>query len=999
MATNYNPINEAEMRTLSSSLKSSLDNMSRALRCPICNYSTTEPVQLSCIHVFCHGCIQDWLRVSPKCPICKKDANRRSIGECDDYVEETIRAVKKMLRVFGLAPVVYDPTVTAMTQQVDRMNDPSLSIDEIEEHLNVSRIQHYFMPDQQQRDPRIKHETGMNWKERQVAVVEANYKALLDAQRQIEASQESFYSARQDSNLNEAVKYDADEDEHGYKATGDEDKRPLEAAYATDPKMLPTTTPCFRNTNFGQTDAAGMNLVTNYKDDSTERDEIPACLTSTDTAAIFRKRRSSAADTRRLEATMNDSPTQHGSYKTTGEVQHQQQLGEDSVELEAEDSDRTSDAPSRYNLEEDNDKHDKEADDIADAVDMDSSLDDDSTTSGDESSMQRVAAVAAANFPPPMGQLTDEDTDDDDGGGGNGLDLISHAVAASTRDALIADPIFDENQAGIELAGKDATTVSTNVATSSNVSATNDETCELFVDSACEEQVQTTTDVNVDALVSNECVSALPALASDEGTANDKVVANQAQRPTFAATGEPFAMSSANDDSYAPIVQTEVTEQSPAVFSVGQVVMVKARTWPGINKHGGVGRVTKAHIENHVLSYDVAYVLGGRETRVDAVFVSLVDANNDAASRVVSETGGHNPRGKSLRRASRRIAKTIESHLPPALLKKLANDGFDVGKENETAIALPPARGLKRKAITNTNADSKRSASVDSESGINRGILSMLSTSDVCRQADEWYMQRFETALAKKTIHVVTSSLSAHDAAQLKSLCSKSIKWNARVKASDTFDSNKTTLLILPAEQKVSNSSGDLTAKTRRRKAMQAALAGIEIVTQSWISECLTRTRIVVPAAATIIRSLPSGDINNKSCVFGVAKQAAAKMQGIGAHLLSGVAFLLCGSFDKQTHDMSILIKAAGASILPNAGAAKKLLSLKQNLVCLCNATTKISRPLEEAVRAHSEQVLVVEYNWLFDCISSGTILGLNGYTPKDSKAAELWQFLRQKQK
>ena len=56
-------------------------------------------------------------------------------------------------------------------------------------------------------------------------------------------------------------------------------------------------------------------------------------------------------------------------------------------------------------------------------------------------------------------------------------------------------------------------------------------------------------------------------------------------------------------------------------FFEGQLVRVEARTWPGINKPGGVGRIIRL-IANEL---DVQYVLGGGEKGVPLQYVSIVE--------------------------------------------------------------------------------------------------------------------------------------------------------------------------------------------------------------------------------------------------------------------------------------------------------------------------------------------------------------------------------------
>ena len=54
-------------------------------------------------------------------------------------------------------------------------------------------------------------------------------------------------------------------------------------------------------------------------------------------------------------------------------------------------------------------------------------------------------------------------------------------------------------------------------------------------------------------------------------------------------------------------------------IELGSTVTVQSRMWPGINKPGGVARVTKINKDK---TYDVTFVLGGRERNVDAEYVT-----------------------------------------------------------------------------------------------------------------------------------------------------------------------------------------------------------------------------------------------------------------------------------------------------------------------------------------------------------------------------------------
>uniref|UniRef100_H3GEQ2 Uncharacterized protein n=1 Tax=Phytophthora ramorum TaxID=164328 RepID=H3GEQ2_PHYRM len=68
-------------------------------------------------------------------------------------------------------------------------------------------------------------------------------------------------------------------------------------------------------------------------------------------------------------------------------------------------------------------------------------------------------------------------------------------------------------------------------------------------------------------------------------------------------------------------------EEEDAVLEVGTLVEVDSRTWPGINKLGGPGRIVRVHRETETdeqsedIFYDVRYVLGGFEKHIESEYV------------------------------------------------------------------------------------------------------------------------------------------------------------------------------------------------------------------------------------------------------------------------------------------------------------------------------------------------------------------------------------------
>ena len=65
-------------------LSNSVKAFGDALKCCICMDFFARPHQLPCSHMLCHSCALMWLQQDPRCPICKEEANRRSIEEHAD---------------------------------------------------------------------------------------------------------------------------------------------------------------------------------------------------------------------------------------------------------------------------------------------------------------------------------------------------------------------------------------------------------------------------------------------------------------------------------------------------------------------------------------------------------------------------------------------------------------------------------------------------------------------------------------------------------------------------------------------------------------------------------------------------------------------------------------------------------------------------------------------------------------------------------------------------
>ena len=164
----------------------------------------------------------------------------------------------------------------------------------------------------------------------------------------------------------------------------------------------------------------------------------------------------------------------------------------------------------------------------------------------------------------------------------------------------------------------------------------------------------------------------------------------------------------------------ESTAANSSLLDVGTIVNVQSRTWPGVNKPGGVARITCTH--NDTNSYDVAYILGGREHKVDAVFVTKqqefeqedvdgpLNASRDSstASTQVSKRQ-RRVRQSTLKKANEEsnatVDPSVQAELPQALLAELAAQGFDVAglvtsadKKKKKSKSTTASASLKKKS-------------------------------------------------------------------------------------------------------------------------------------------------------------------------------------------------------------------------------------------------------------------------------------------------------------
>jgi hypothetical protein len=483
-------------------------------------------------------------------------------------------------------------------------------------------------------------------------------------------------------------------------------------------------------------------------------------------------------------------------------------------------------------------------------------------------------------------------------------------------------------------------------------------------------------------------------------------------------------------------------------FPVGTIVNVEARTWAGINKPGGVGRITKVNNDG---TFDVAYVLGGKECHVDETFISKDEEIEEAEKETAP--------------VAARRRRRPQDELPEALLRQLAEQGFDTGfptgasaarpgkkrkgsggsaladstnarklsadKKKVTKVSGSKATGQKRKetprsvidrvdgeqtttekkayeptATTSQKKENKtkraRKETVDTKPI--RGDLSIaLSNEEVSKIADALYEQRFRAAFDSNLVTVAASGLSEDDAAALKSLCASTKSQDIKLKLTEAIG-KRTTLAVVSAD----GIGDDMQAHLRTSKVMKCSMEGIPMTTPKWLYECDKAGKIVPPS--TFIRTLPtkvneieeSGDAK-----YGVARMAALLQDRKNKKALpfyNHFAFV-AGTFPSDMRSLVVqLFKDGGGKVLTTPldvssklDAITKSGSAFAKVMVLCgDSGVSIPKSLEQELIVFLESspspkiAAVVDYKWVMDSVTCAKAMPVSYFEPTAKQ--HLWK-------
>ena len=225
----------------------------------------------------------------------------------------------------------------------------------------------------------------------------------------------------------------------------------------------------------------------------------------------------------------------------------------------------------------------------------------------------------------------------------------------------------------------------------------------------------------------------------------------------------------------------ETFNSKDAELVVGSIVRVQSRTWAGINKPGGVGRITKVCTDSHISTYNIKYVLGGSEKRVDGAFIQL-ESSNSSPQRTSRKRDIYSPSHSQKRtktsfacHGKKKSKAETPSHIPQVDVPIPTTEV----KENITKPTTPEKKTLQQIASsTKPTTDATQLTKIIKKNKFSNVVLKKVGNEDVYENATKRYVHLLED---KKVIHVVTSSLSDYDQNMMNILISESNSWKGKL--------------------------------------------------------------------------------------------------------------------------------------------------------------------------------------------------------------------------
>ncbi|KAL7552508.1 hypothetical protein ACHAWF_015774 [Thalassiosira exigua] len=865
-------------------LRTEVDELGRALMCPICRSTLRSAKLLPCVHAFCSECLRDYFRPKPtldpkakrrraspvkvknECPVCKTPNRGCRAGVSAPHLDELARAYKLVAREFGFAPRVYHGGAGIVMTQLDPEEDVHARLDSEEEEEGEEDAK---MPAEESGEARKKKESKVREHQEHLQVCQAVHGAFLErtesqlrqrpvgrreevenqikvrrfqqfAREQeavVRADEAAFDRVRRVGGAKEmlaAVTAKFAAEAVGGKA-GDDARRPRRGEPATANLKLPVlkrdgksaggiipgkTKAAAAKTKEDLASSARLMDASKSKDESTGKDEISS---KSEAIAENKEVTKSVIEERDSPVTSNVKPSMATDVGT--EVEAPAHGSKDEPNVEGEEDEQFCTAP--------------DAPDETQSVEYDTAREESqgtaslNVTASSPTVIHDGNTVKKADRPRRQTNVYDVERSPEFlralGRRRGGSD---HSESMSTAAGSAPVPVALQPRESVATAASgsspivlhDGNTVRKKRGPKSNLVHTFD------------------SDPTPRRSGKMSPLHALQKSVALEDKAGDNASADGAAPPMLSTP-----------------VERPLPSQKEQVIAKGTIVKVQARTWPGINKPGGVARVTKVHSGNggsNSTKYDVTYVLGGKEKHVDESFVTLHEMEslptieehrlgNSRTTRSSISPLNQTRCGRQRKAADVETAPKTPSaaaSIPIYNEKELEQIPADVlkwagitpkdkrgkqAKATRGADKKEPATRVRKRVLTESNANTKskpakkqRTAfktskeregspeAIDQSSsnvGSLKEVIDTFSTEEAVRLADARYFSLFSleknaSKSDKQVYHVVTSSLADKETKMLDSLCKMLKGTNVILKIAKDFNINKTQLCITAAQ-------------------------------------------------------------------------------------------------------------------------------------------------------------------------------------------------------
>jgi len=441
------------------------------------------------------------------------------------------------------------------------------------------------------------------------------------------------------------------------------------------------------------------------------------------------------------------------------------------------------------------------------------------------------------------------------------------------------------------------------------------------------------------------------------------------------------------------------------------IVHITSRTWPGSNKPGGVARIVSYC--THSDTYNVSYVLGGKEKCVPSQYVKVMTAA-DATTDEDGREQRKQRRGRVIARALQdaRNKENVHNNITrkkrrSTVIKKNNKEEQEKKKRKVVVKGISKNQALASKETLRREAtnrlEEKPSNNTMSKSKLRKVKQNANPTSAIANSTTTAlmrYNQRFTKHRSR--IEIISSGLSHEESDVLTKFVQKynSKHKQCKISIATSFDLEKTTMCFAS----ILGNEDAIMARKRSFKAMRCMLAGVAILHVGYLRDC------------SMNNTYDFVEIQRKHCVdtlqtkcqdfLSIAKGGILRVAAAQVHesdikacsILNRCLVLACGTWNKidgspKLSDVKQLLLDCRGKCVNDSRAFLRKVSSERKRSCydryliLCDESPELR--LDDLGRIlkvlQGSVVNTVCSSFLFDSISSGMLLDANMFPPKSA--------------